>query len=92
MHIQPSDTKVYRVPYAAARLGLNPSPAYEMALNEKNTSFFDQKSNFLPCDLLADSAHNFSDILLNAFKEDFDFKKYRHHIQKVHIANFEFWR
>ena len=40
MHIQPSDTKVYPAPYAAARLGLNPSPAYEMALNEKKHIVF----------------------------------------------------
>ncbi len=92
MHIQPSDTKVYRVPYAGARIGSNPLPAYEMALNEKNASYFDQKSNFLPSDLLVDSTQNFSDILLNTFKEDFDFKKYRHPIKKVHIANFEFRR
>ena len=59
MHIQPSDTKVYRVSYAGARIASNPLPAYEMALNEKNASYFDQKSNFLPCDLLADSTDYF---------------------------------
>jgi hypothetical protein len=73
MHIQPSDTKVYRATSAAARLGLNPSPAYEMALNEKNASYFHEKWKFSPSDLLVYSTHYFSDILLNASKEDFYF-------------------
>jgi hypothetical protein len=43
MHIQPSDTKVYRAAFADARLGLNPSPAYGMPLIVKKLVFYGWK-------------------------------------------------